>query len=82
MVINSKKNKIAFVSCIPNNEQKYISFSKNIIVDTIELIDKKTTKLIEKQLFFELRFLDTFALMASSIDSLSENLKSSCKNIT
>ena len=38
--------------------------------------------MIKKPIFFELRFLDTYAFMASSIDSSSENLKSSCKNVS
>ena len=36
--------------------------------------------MIKKPVFYEIRFLDTFAFMASSIDALSENLKSSCNN--
>ena len=44
-----EKTKKIFVSCIPNNDQKYISFSKNIIVDNIKFIDKKTNKLIKKK---------------------------------
>ena len=76
----TEKTKKDFVSCIPNNEQKYISFSKNIIVDTIEFIDKKSKKMIRKPVFYEIRFLDSYAFMASSIDELSENLKSSCNN--
>ena len=31
--------------------------------------------MITKPVFFELRFLDTYAFMASSIDESSENLK-------
>lgn len=58
------------VTCIPNNEERYISFSKQIVVDFTS---------DNKPITFEIRFLDTFAFMASSIDSLSENLKSECK---
>ena len=47
------------INCIPNNDEKYISFSKSLAVD-----DKK----------FEIRFIDSFKFMASSLDSLSKNL--------
>ena len=47
-----EKSKKDFVSCIPNNEQKYVSFCKNIVVDTIEFIDKKTNKMIKNPVFF------------------------------
>ena len=30
---------------------------------------------------FEIRFLDTFAFMGTSLDKLSENLKDGCKTI-
>jgi hypothetical protein len=57
------------ISCIPNNEEKYISFSKNIKVG--EYVDKKTEKV--NNVMFEIRFVDTFAFMASSIENLSDN---------
>lgn len=63
------------VSCIPNNEEKYISFSKNIVVDKYN--DKKNE---QNSLHYEIRFLDTIAFMASSLESLADNLKRDCKN--
>ena len=60
------------INCIPNNEERYISFSKNINVG--EYVDKKTDKV--KDVMYEIRFIDTFAFMASSIESLSDNLRS------
>jgi len=60
------------ISCIPNNEEKYISFSKNIKVG--EYVDKKTEKV--NNVMFEIRFVDTFAFMASSIENLSDTLRS------
>lgn len=57
------------ISCIPNNEEKYISFSKNIKVGTYINAEG-----IEKPVSFEIRFLDTIAFMNSSIDSLVNNL--------
>ena len=65
------------ISCIPNNEEKYISFSKNIQVDVYE--DKKTGEI--KPVMYEIRFLDTFAFMATSIEKLSDNLRSSSNDI-
>ena len=63
------------ISAIPNNEEKYISFSKKIEVDSFI---KNEEKIIIK---YELRFLDTFAFMASSLDNLVENLKKDSKDI-
>ena len=59
------------LSCIPNNEEKYISFSKMIKVD--EFKSKKDNKI--HSVLFEIRFLDTIAFMNSSIESLVDNLK-------
>jgi hypothetical protein len=58
------------ISCIPNNEERYISFSKKISVG--EYTNKKGEL---KNIMYEIRFLDTFAFMASSIDKLSDNLR-------
>lgn len=55
---------------IPQTDETYISMSQNIIVDYYT--DKQGTK---KPLLREIRFLDSFRFMASSIDKLSSNLK-------
>ena len=47
------------INCIPNNDEKYISFSKSLAID-----EKK----------FEIRFIDSFKFMASSLDALSKDL--------
>ena len=66
------------IDCIPNNEEKYISFTKHILVD--KFIDKKEE---EKEVMRELRFIDSFKFMAASLDSLVKNLpKESFKNLT
>ena len=57
------------IKCIPNNEEKYISFSKEIVVG--EYKNKKGEKVEVKH---EIRFLDSFKFMASSLDSLVGNL--------
>ena len=54
------------INCIPNNEEKYISFSKTIELDDDD-DDKKKKKI-------EIRYIDNFKFMASSMDSLSKNL--------
>ena len=59
------------IKCIPNNEEKYISFSKEIVVDAYD----KDGKTIEIK--HEIRFLDSFKFMASSLGGLVDNLKKS-----
>ncbi|XP_065684304.1 uncharacterized protein LOC136096687 [Hydra vulgaris] len=56
------------INCIPNNEEKYISFSEQIKVD--EYINKKGKKVEIKK---ELRFLDSYKFMASSLYELIKN---------
>ena len=56
------------IKCIPNNEEKYISFSKEIVVGEYE--NKKGEKVEVKH---EIRFLDSFKFMAS-LESLVGNL--------
>jgi len=64
------------ITCIPNNEEQYISFSKSIKVD--EYNDKDGNI---KPVLFEIRFVDTYAILSSSLDGLVENLKKDCKDI-
>ena len=61
------------INCIPNNEEKYISFSKDIVVGEYT---NKNGKIVEiKQ---QLRFIDSFKFVASSLDKLVENLDKHC----
>ena len=65
------------IGCIPKNEEKYISFTKQIIVD--RFINKKGE---EKVVVRDIRFIDSFKFMAASLDSLVKNLpKESFKNL-
>ena len=65
------------INCIPNNEEKYISFSKQIEVD--KFVNKQGKEVIVKR---ELRFVDSYRFMASSLDALVKNLqKDQCKNL-
>ncbi|RWS23109.1 hypothetical protein B4U80_04804, partial [Leptotrombidium deliense] len=59
---------------IAQNEEKYISFSKNILVEKYEYKDKKG-ELKEVKKYIELRFLDSLRFMPESINSLSNYLK-------
>ena len=56
--------------CIPSTEEKYISFSKNIQVG--EYRSKKQDKMIP--IYFEIRFIDSFKFMATSLEKLVNNL--------
>ena len=55
------------ITCIPNNEEKYISFSKLIQIGTYLDKDKN-----EKEIIHEVRFLDSAKLMASSREKSRE----------
>ena len=61
------------INCIPNNEEKYISFSKDIVVG--EYTNKNGKVIAVKQ---QLRFVDSFKFMPSSLDKLVENLDKNC----
>ena len=58
------------INCIPKTEEKYISFSKKIVVG--EFFSKKTQEYI--QVKRELRFVDSLKFMSSSLDKLVKNL--------
>ena len=57
------------IDCIPNNEERYISFTKNIEVGTYTDKEGKT-----KPIKHKIRFIDSFKFMAASLDSLVNNL--------
>ena len=58
------------ISCIPNNEENYIAFTKPVIVD--KFVNKEGKEVNVKR---ELRFIDSLRFMASSLDKLSNILK-------
>jgi hypothetical protein len=65
------------VECIPNNEEKYISFSREVIVDSYDEDGK--TKFVKRKL----RFIDSFRFMSTSLDVLMKNLrKEHCTNLS
>ena len=61
---------------IAKNKEDYISFSIKVTVE--KYIDKKDE---EKEKLIELRFIDSFKFMSSSLDSLTKNLVSSGKKL-
>ena len=63
--LGKETNKIGVIT---ENKEKYISFTTNVMVD--ESQDEGKTK--EKKI--QLRFIDSFRFMASSLDSLTNNL--------
>ena len=58
------------ISCIPNNGEKYISVTKQDIVD--KFVDNEGKEVNVKR---ELKFIDSFRFIASSLDKLSSNLR-------
>lgn len=65
------------LNCIAQNEEDYISFSKYVKVDTYT--DKNGK---ERDVFIELRFIDSFKFMASNLDTLASYLpERSLKNL-
>ena len=58
------------LNCIPSTEEKYISFSKNIKVD--EYYSSKVGKMVDVN--FEVRFLDSFKFLQTSLANLVGNL--------
>ena len=70
LFIKTLGNSEGNISCIPNNEENYIYFSKQVIVD--KFVNKEGKKVNVK---CELRFIDSFRFMSSRLDKLSSNLK-------
>ena len=58
------------LNCIPSTEEKYISFSKSIKVD--EYYSSKVGKMVDVN--FEIRFLDSFKFLQTSLANLVGNL--------
>ena len=73
------------IDCIPNNEEKYISFSKKIQVGTYpkQALDAEGDIFYEqKPKYHTIRFIDSFKFMATSLEKLVNNLpKDDCINL-
>ncbi len=61
------------IKCILKTDERYVSFSKMIPMGT-ELILKPNGELVEKEIFLELRFIDSLKLTLKSLDSLAKTL--------
>ena len=59
------------ISCIPSTEEKYISFSKSIKVG--EYFSRRFDKMFS--INFEIRFIDSFKFLQTSLANLVSNLK-------
>ena len=70
LFIKTLGNSEGDIYCISNNEEHYISFTKQVIVD--KFVNKEGKEINVKR---ELIFIDSLSFMASSIDNLSSNLK-------
>ena len=70
LFIKTFGNSEGHISCIPNNEENYNSFTKQVIVD--KFVNNDGKKVNVKR---EIRFIDSLRFMASSLDKLSSNLK-------
>ena len=57
------------VDCIPNNEERYISFTKSLQVGSYTNKKGET-----KPLHHQIRFIDSFKFMAASLDKLVNKL--------
>ena len=58
------------INCIPNNNEKYISFTKNVEVNRF-FVKEEDKEVVVKR---ELRFIDSFKFMGSSVAKHVENL--------
>ena len=66
------------IDCIPNNEERYISFTKKIQVGsyTKKVENKEETKPLHHQI----RFIDSFKFMDTSLDKVVNNLSKDAFN--
>ena len=65
------------IDCIPNNEEKYISFSKEITVGTYpkKALDEEGYIYYEQEpIKYKIRFIDSIKFMSTSLNSLANNL--------
>ena len=62
------------VSCIPRNEEKYITFTKMVLVDTVKKSDDEGNEK-EVNVYSNLKFIDTNNFMQTSLEKLVKNMK-------
>ena len=69
LFIKQLAGEVGGIEIIPTSTEKYITFSKRICVDKKILSNGE-----EREINVQLRFIDSFRFMASSLDKLSKNL--------
>ena len=67
-------DEVLSISCIPNNNEKYISFSLKFELKRIIKWDPKKEEWIEVVIKHEIRFLDSFKFTLSGLNGLVKNL--------
>ena len=70
LFVKTLGNREGDISCIPNNDENYISFTKQVRIDKFVNKEAKEVNVIR-----EFRFNDSLRFMASSLDKLSSHLK-------
>jgi len=71
------KNPEERLECIPNNEEKYILFSKEVVL--CHITDEEGER---KPVKHEIRFIDSYRFMGLSLDALIKNLDpEQCENV-
>lgn len=76
-------------NCIPNSEESFLSFSKKIIVDSYHKRGQDNKKIYDNEgkpvmanIYFTIKFIDSMAFLPDSLNSLVENLKTDCMNVS
>ena len=67
-------DEVLSISCIPNNGEKYISFSLKFVLKRITKWDPRKEEWIEVVIPHEIRFLDSFKFTLSGLEGLVKNL--------
>ena len=67
-------DEVLSIKCIPNTEEKYISFSLKFELKKESRWDRKTEEWKEVIIQHEIRFLDSFKFTLSGLEKLVENL--------
>ena len=67
-------DEVLSIKCIPNNDEKYISFSLRFELKRITKWDPKGEEWIEIILKHEIRFLDSFKFTLAGLEGLVKNL--------
>ena len=67
-------DEVLSIKCIPNNDEKYISFSLRFELKRITKWDPKGEEWIEVVILHEIRFLDSFKFTLAGLEGLVKNL--------